>query len=262
MVPTRLAGRSLLEFLITLLIGLAPVACGLLVLALQVERKQEETAEVSMVEAIYAIDRVFDAMHGSSNAVLGLVGQPCEKILPTLRQEALRQPSVRSLVLTRENRAYCSTLLGSIDTAIDPGSYFNQRLRLDSRNEITPDTPVLHYRLQEFPMGVIAISDARSLQTELQGFKNAIVLALQFDSDFVWATGSGSVKQVPNHEENSQRMVSEKYGYTVHAGYPDGHTRKMLSQAMSSTAPSLLLVGIITCAVAYWGLFRQRRKTA
>ena len=260
MAPPRLAGRGLLEFLITLLIGLAPVACGLLVLALQVERKQEETAAVSAVEAIYAIDRVIDAMHASSKAVLGLAGQRCEKVLPALRQEALKQTSVRSLVLVRENRAYCSTLLGSFDMAIDPGSYFNQRLRLDFRNEITPDMPVLHYRLQEYPMGVLAFSDARTLQSELQGFKNGIVLALEFGTDFVWGTGSGSAAQVPNHEEDTQRMVSEKYGYTVHTGYPNGHTRKMLSQAMFATAPSLLLVGILTSAVAYWGLFRQRRK--
>lgn len=260
MAPPPIAGRSLLEFLITLLIGLAPVACGLLVLAVQVERKQEETAEVSAIEAIYAIDRVIDAMHSSSIAVLGLAGQRCEKVLPTLRQEALKQPSVRSLVLVKENRGYCSTLLGTFDTPIDPGSYFNQRLRLDMHNEITPNTPVLHYRLQDYPMGVVAISDARTLQSELQGFKNGIVLALQFGSEFVWASGSGAAAQVPNHEEDNQRMVSDKYGYTVHAGYPDGHTRKILIQAMSSTAPSLLLVGILTAAVAYWGLFRQRRK--
>nr|NLU60543.1 hypothetical protein [Pseudomonas sp. BIGb0427] len=124
-----------------------------------------------MVEAIYAIDRVFDAMHGSSNAVLGLVGQPCEKILPTLRQEALRQPSdalAGADPKTVPTAAPCSAASTRQSTR---AATFNQRLRLDSRNEITPDMPVLHYRLQEYPMGVIAISDARSLQTELQGFK-------------------------------------------------------------------------------------------
>ncbi|QBF26544.1 hypothetical protein EXN22_12865 [Pseudomonas tructae] len=260
MAPPRLAGRSLLELLITLLIGLAPVACGLLVLALQVERKQEDTAAVSAVEAIYAIDRVIDAMHSTSNAVLGLAGQRCERVLPALRQAALRQPSVRSLVLIRDNRAYCGTVLGNFDAAIDPGNYFNQRLRLDLQNQITPDMPVLHYRLLEHPVGVVAISDASTLQLELQGFKNGIVLALQFGSDFLWTNGSGSDSQVPNHEENKQRQVSDKHGYTVHAGYPAGHTRQMLRQALYSTVPSLLLVGILTSAVVYWGLFRQRRK--
>ncbi|CAI8715871.1 MULTISPECIES: CSS-motif domain-containing protein [Pseudomonas] len=260
MAPPSLAGRSLLEFLLTLLIGLAPVACGLLVLSLQVERKQEETSELSAVEAIYVIDRVIDTLHDAAGAVLSLAGQRCESALPTLRQQAFKQPNVRSLVLVRENRGYCSTLLGDFDAAVDPGTFFNQRLRLDLRNEITPDVPVLHYRIQEYPFGVIAISDARILQTELQGFKNAIVLVLQFGNDYIWATGNGSASQVPDHKENLQRTVSEKYGYTVHAGYPDGHTWQMITQAMASTAPSLLLVGIITSAVAYWGLFRQRRR--
>ncbi|MDD1015154.1 CSS-motif domain-containing protein [Pseudomonas rubra] len=262
MALSRLAGRSLLEFLITLLIGLAPVACGLLVLALQVERKQEETAAVSAAEAIYAIDLVIDTLHSTSNAVLGLAGQRCEQVLPALRQAALRQPSVRSLILIRDNRGYCGTVLGNFDAAFDPGSYFNQRLRLDLQNQITPDMPVLHYRLQEHPVGVIATSDARTLQLELQGFQNGIVLALQFGSDFLWANGSGSVAQVPNYEEDKQRQVSDKYGYVVHAGYPDGHTRQVLRQAIHSTAPLLLLVGILTSAVAYWSLFRQQRQPA
>ncbi|WP_460422806.1 CSS-motif domain-containing protein [Pseudomonas sp. ZL2] len=262
MAPSRLAGRSLLEFLITLLIGLAPVACGLLVLALQVERKQEETAKVSAAEAVYAIDRVIDTLHGASGSVLGLAGRTCEEVLPALRQEAFKQPNVRSLVLVRENRGYCSSLLGNVDRQIDPGEYLNQRLRLDLRNVVTPDVPVLHYRIQEYPFGVIALNDARSLQAELLGFKNSIVLALQFGSDYLWATGSGIESQIPNHAEDSQRLVSEKYGYTVHAGYPHGHTWRMIRQASASTAPSLLLVGIITAAVAYWGLFRRRRTPA
>ncbi len=45
-------GRSLIEFLVTLLIGLAPISCGLLVLVLHVDRKQKETIEVTAREAV------------------------------------------------------------------------------------------------------------------------------------------------------------------------------------------------------------------
>ncbi|MDD2058022.1 CSS-motif domain-containing protein [Pseudomonas sp. GD03860] len=260
MVPHSYAGRSLVEFLITLLIGLAPVACGLLVLSLQVERKQEETIEVTAREAIYTIDHVMSSLHTTSSQALVLAQKPCDAALPELRQIAIRQPNVRSLMLVKENLAYCSTLFGDFQRIIDPGSFLNMRLRVDPSSEATPHSGVLIYRLQEFPFGVLALANLQVLQRELLGFQNEVVLILQFGPQYVWATGNGAFEQTPDHEEDTLQVVSKQYGYTVHAGYPDSYTWGAIQQAITATLPSLLLVGILTSAVAYWAMFR--RKTA
>lgn len=260
MAPHNHAGRSLVEFLIALLIGLAPVACGLLVLSLQVERKQEETVEVTAREAIYATDLVIDSLHNTSSQVLNLAEQSCDTALPALRQYAVMQPNVRSLVLVRENRAFCSTLYGSFEALVDPGSFLNQRLRVDSGNETTPASGILTYRLQEYPYGVLALADIQVLQRELLGFQNSVVLSLQFGPQHVWATGKGEVTQTPNHEEDTFVLTSERYGYAVHAGYPEGHTWESIRKASIITLPSLLLVGILTSGFGYWALFRRTRS--
>ncbi|MFK0090368.1 CSS-motif domain-containing protein [Pseudomonas sp. NPDC090755] len=262
MAPSSHAGRSLVEFLVTLLIGLAPVACGLFVLSLQVERKQEETIAVTAREAIYAIDLVLDTLHQSSSTVLSLADQPCDEVLAQLRRQAIMQPNVRSLVLAKDNRAFCSTLYGAFDRFIDPGTFLNQRLRVDPGNDATPDAAVLIYRLQEFPYAVLALADINVLQTELLGFQNAVVLSLQFGQQYVWSTGSGESARVPNQDEDNMRLTSELFGYTVHAGYPDGHTWLMIRQASLAILPSLLLVGILTATVAYWGLYRRMRRSS
>lgn len=262
MAPHSLAGRSLIGFLVTLLIGLAPVACGLLVLALQAERKHKETIEVTAQEAIYAIDEVIESLHISSSQALGLAGLSCENALPELRHLAIKQPNVRSLALTKNDRAFCSTLYGKSDLAINPAGYLNQRLRLDPGNAATPDSAVLLYRLQTPPTGVIAVADIRTLQAQLLGFHNAVELILQFNTQRVWATGNGEHFPAPNPLENTLRLTSAQYGYIVHAGYPAGHFWEVIRQALFTTLPSLILVGIMTSAAGYWGLVRRPLKQA
>jgi len=262
MAPHSYAGRSLVEFLITLLIGLAPVACGLLVLSLQVDRKQDETIEVTAREAIYAIDHVMSTLHATTSQALVLAQQSCDAALPELRKTAIQQPNVRSLMLVKENRAFCSTLYGDYQWDIDPGTFLDRRLRVDLSREATPDTGVLIYRLQEYPYGVLALANLQVLQRELLGFQNGVVLILQFGPQYVWATGNGTLEQAPDHEEDTLQVVSRQYGYSVHAGYPDTHTRRAIQQAITATLPSLLLVGIMTSAAGYWAMFRRKRAPA
>ncbi|KJK08196.1 CSS motif domain associated with EAL [compost metagenome] len=259
MVPAPNAGRSVIEFLVTVLIGMAPIACGLLVLVWQVDRKQEETIEVTAREAVYAIDRVVESLHTTSRQAVELLGSPCEDVLSELRQTLVRQPNARSLSLEKQERIYCNTLYGSTDIAMAADSYINGRLRIHTSNRATPDTPILLYRLQANDHAVITAANLRALQVELLGFQNSVVLSLQFGQQFVWATANGESYQVPNHAENTTQLISERYGYTVHAGYPAGESWQVIRQAMQATLPSLLLVGIMTSAAASWGLFRRER---
>ncbi|TDF82427.1 CSS-motif domain-containing protein [Pseudomonas sp. H9] len=262
MVPHSHAGRSLIEFLVTLLIGLAPIACGMLVLTLQVDRKQEETIEVTAREAVYTIDRVIETLQTTGTQAMRLTGQSCDSILPQLREEAVRQPNVRSLALEKEGRIYCSTLYGATDISIDPGSYVNGRLRVYTSDRATPGSAILLYRMQANGYAAVTSANMRVLQAELLGFQNSVVLSLDFGGHHIWATGNGERYQIPNHAENTMQLNSQRYGYTVTAGYPDGESWQVIKQSMQAVLPSLLLVGIMTSAAAYWGLFRRSKPRA
>ncbi|MEG0860095.1 MAG: CSS-motif domain-containing protein [Pseudomonas sp.] len=243
----------------TLLIGLAPVACGLLVLTLQVDRKQEETIGVTAREAVYAVDRFIDSLHTTASRALSLTGKPCDAILPELRTEAAKQPNVRSLALKKRGTIYCSTLFGSTDIALLPGSYVSDRLRIYPSLRTIPGAHILMYRLRTDVYAALAVAHLQPLQAELLGFQSLVVLGLQFGEQYVWATGNGEYHQVPNHAENTLQLTSEKYGYVVHAGYSDGESWRVIRQAIQTALPSLLLVGIMTSAAGYWGLFRRAR---
>ncbi|MEG1041810.1 MAG: CSS-motif domain-containing protein [Pseudomonas sp.] len=259
MVPHSHAGRSLIEFLVTLLIGMAPIACGLFVLTLQVDRKQEETIDVTAREAVYIIDRVIETLQTTGTQAMRLTGQACDSILPHLREEAVRQPNVRSLALEKEGRIYCSTLYGSTDISIDPSSYVNGRLRIFTGDRATPGSAILLYRMQANGYATVTSANLRALQAELLGFQNAVVLSLDFGGHHVWATGNGERYQIPDHSENTTQLTSQRYGYTVTAGYAAGESWDVIKQSMQAVMPSLLLVGIMTSAAAYWGLFRRNK---
>lgn len=254
------AGRVLLELLVTLLIGLTPVGCGLLIVVWQVDKQLEEAAEVALRETLHNADGILDEMHAASTNVINLTDFPCEKALPRLRTEVVLHPDLRSLVLVRENRAYCSTLHGESQIIVDPGNYFNQRLRLEPGNSVTPDSAVLYYRLQEYPVGVLALSDGKHLQAILDGIMAKVTLVMQFGDAYLWRNGIVAEDNLPNHQEQHVLAVSSKYGYTLHAGYPDGHTVKETIANVNQVLPSVLLVGMMTSAAAYWAMFRKGRR--
>lgn len=255
---TVYSGRVFLELLTTLLVGLSPVACGLLVMAWQVDNKLDESAVVARREALNGVDQLIDSLHAASNKVLNLAEYPCDKALPTLHSEVVANPELRSLTLVRENRAYCSTLRGESGLLVDPGDYFNHRLRLEPGNDNTPDSAILFYRLQEYPYGVLAVADAQMLQRLLRGIREPASVILQFGPTQIGANGEVQENAEAPDLEQYTSMVSPLYGYTLHVGYPHGHTARELLDNSMTLAPSLLLVGVMTAIGSYWAMNRRR----
>ncbi|WP_110972400.1 CSS-motif domain-containing protein [Pseudomonas huaxiensis] len=256
------SGRALLELLTTLLIGLAPVACGLLVMAWQVDKKLDESVGFVQREALSRVDGLIESLHGASNKVLNLAELPCSKALPTLYSEVVANPELRSLTLVRENRAYCSTLRGESGLLVDPGDYFNHRLRLEPGNDNTPDSAILYYRLQEYPYGVLAVADGAILQRLLHGIREPVNVVLQFGPASIGP--SGEVQDIADIAEMEQyaSLVSPMYGYALHVGYQPGHTASQLMENSLAIAPSLLLVGLMTAIGSYWAMYRRRQPAA
>lgn len=256
---TSASGHALLTLLSLLLIGLAPVAFGLLVLTWQVNNQLDESARVTLRETRQGVDHLLDSLHGASNKVLNLAEYACDKALPALHSEVVANPELRSLTLVRENRAYCSTLRGESGLLVDPGDYFNHRLRLEPGNDNTPDSAILYYRLQEYPYGVLAVADARVVQRVLQHMPEPDSVKLQFGPTLIGASGEVQDSVTTLGADSYMSQVSPMYGYTIHITYPPGHVASQLLDSSRGIAPSLLLVGIMTAAGSYWAMYRRRR---
>jgi len=253
------AGRSLLELLLILTIGLVPMVSGLLVMMYQLERKLEENAQVSVQEAIFAIDRVLDHLQMAASSALPLAGQPCAQALGPLERLAAGDPRIRSLVLTRDGQAYCSTI--ETTSSYSPSFYSpNAHIQLNFNSPVTPNGVVVELRLTYANPGVIATAYGLELRNELRGFQDGLVLLVEFGNKYLWSSGDSRDAQRPSQSEFFRSAMSSKHGYMVKGGYPEGYTTQEFRQSMLQILPSLALVGLLTGAITYWGIFRSRNK--
>ncbi|MBO9552582.1 CSS-motif domain-containing protein [Pseudomonas sp.] len=255
----KTAGRSLVELLLTLAISLLPVGTGLMILSYQQDKKLDETARISINEAIYSVDLALDRIHASASTAMMLAGTACERAQTQLLDQVAKAPHLRSLALTVDRRTDCSTLNMPFPVQqVFPDARSQFRLVLDPA--ATLDAMLLAYQLSEKNLGVITTSYGVLLRNELRAFQTGLTLLLEFEDSYIWADGDSRDPTRPSQVEFFKTGVSDKYGYTVKAGYEQGYSARETRQTMKQLFPSLALVGIITGSITYWGLFRQRNQ--
>lgn len=252
------AGRSLLEVLITVAVGLVPITSGLAVTGYQLDKKLEQVSSTSVQEALFVIDRALDQVHQAALEALPLSGKPCRSVQDELKGLVLRNAQLHSLSLTQDDQVYCSSL--STFTLHTPEFKAGQNLMLTFGMPSVPNEAILQYRLAGQHPGVIASAYGLTLRSELNGFQSGLVLLLEFGDRYIWSAGDSRDAERPSQTEYFQSQTSTKYDYTVEVGFPEGYRKHELLQATLQTLPSLALVGLLTSAFTYWGLFRSRNK--
>lgn len=251
--------HKLLDTLLTLVVGLVPVVSGLLVMVYQLDRKLEENARVSLQEAIFAIDRSLDSLQVIASRALPLTELTCSQAQDALQSLVASEPQVHSLVLVKKQQGYCGTLSNAeLSTSRFAEQGPNVQLNLDSplfRNGVA-----VEYRVDGNKADVVAITDDQMLRSELRGFQDGLVLVLQFGGNALWSDGDSYDTALPSQAELFSRAKSSKHGYEIKVGYPEGYRALEARASALQIIPSLVLVGVLTSAIAYWGVFRRRKQ--
>ncbi|QKZ05201.1 MULTISPECIES: CSS-motif domain-containing protein [Pseudomonas] len=240
------------------LIGLLPVASGLLVLHWQVERNLRDEVRHTTAEAIRQLDVIIAQAAQSAERLLPLAGEPCESVLHQVRQEVTIEPFVRSANLVRDHQGYCSSFYGAYQRPVSQQEYFNGRLLLRASNPVTPDEASLVYRLYNHPHGVRTVIDGRTLASALRMIEGHAVLVLQVGEAFLWSDSSVRGGDIPDHPEHHTLLTSKEFGYQVHGGFAPGYGWGYLKRQAFATLGGLLLLGIATGGVCHW-LYRRRQ---
>ncbi|HGM5582459.1 TPA: CSS-motif domain-containing protein [Pseudomonas putida] len=248
--------QRMTNLMVSMLIGTAPVISGLVVMDYQLHKQLEENAKVSIEEAVFAVDRVFDSLHRAALHAQPLGTQPCRVVQQELESQARRNPRIHSLVLTRNDAEFCSSLgTKSLHT---PRFAAGEYLRLNMSSPTTPNGVLVEYRLAADSHAVIASTYALELRNELRGFKDGLVLLLEFGDLYLWAEGDSRDAGRPSLSEFPQSGISEKYGYIIRAGYPSDFTAREARQIKTNIMPSLVLIGLLTSVLVLWGVLRNR----
>ncbi|CAH0646423.1 MULTISPECIES: CSS-motif domain-containing protein [Pseudomonas] len=251
------AGRSMLELLLLIVVGLVPVVSGLLVMILQLQTKLAENAAVSVKEAVYSVDQAFNRMQETALRSLPLAGQPCASALNTLQDHVTSLSMLRSLTLVEGEQAYCSTTpdpLEDLTAFATSGRQVEISYGLaDTRRKL-----LVNLYTADNNQGVIVTAYASQLRSELDAFQDGLTLLLEFDDRYLWSGGDSRAGARPSQDEFSTSMLSQKYGYRVVGGYAEGFTAREIRQSMRQTLPSLLLVGVLTASVVFLALMKGR----
>ena len=252
---TTMIGRSLLEVLLVLSISLIPVASGLAVMVYQQDRKLAENARISLQEAIYTVDLSLDRLHALVSSALALSGKPCAEVKPTLIKQVTETQYLRSLTLNQNREAYCSSMAGIPDSAVNFAD-MQTPLQLIVDPASAPNGALLFYQIRRDDFSATATTYAEQLRDELRGFQDGLTLLLEFGDAYIW-DGDTRGQSRPSQSEYFQTAVSEKYGYTVKVGYAQGYSAQEARQSMILVLPSLVLIGIVTGSIVYWAMFRR-----
>ncbi len=251
------AGRSMLDMLLLIAVGLVPVISGLLVMVYQLEAKLEENANVSVQEAVFSVDQALDRMLESALRAMPYAGKPCATAQKDLLDQAASRSMIRSLTLVKNNKSYCSTTSEPLDHL----SSFAQTGRQVEISYGPPDKRqnlLINFHLSERNKGVIVTAYAMQIRDELAGFQDGLALLLEVGDRYISNKGDSRDRQRPSKTEFPAIAQSDKYGYRIKGGYPDGFTAQEIHQSMLKILPSLILVGMVTVAMVYMGLLRQR----
>ncbi|RCL26951.1 hypothetical protein C6A77_10490 [Pseudomonas sp. AFG_SD02_1510_Pfu_092] len=256
-VPTL--GTNWRNLLLTLAIGLTPVLSGLMMMDYQLGRKLEENAKVSVQEAVFSIDQAIGRMEADLEMIQPLAGQPCVEVFDALEQRVANSPHLRSLVLTRDRQAYCTT-------DMDPLAYnsaFSQSARQTELAFDAPSSPnaaIIKIQRPQNDPGVIATAYGRPLRDELRAFQDGLTLLLEFNDLYIWSEGDSRDAQRPSQVEFTERAASGKYGYVVIGGYAKGYTAKEFRLSLHQVLPSLVLVAVVSMVIMFLGLTVSGRR--
>lgn len=250
---TKGAPKRSTRLLWALLMGLLSVALGTVILYLQAERALIRSSQQTAEESIRQFDLMLENTDIAARALLPQVGQTCDEIRQlALREQVTRRPFVRSTNLVWRNDNYCSSLLGTSSATLNPDDYVDGKLWLMNGNPVTPDTALLVYRLSEGERAALATIDGYHLSNALRLISRYADLQLQVGKHWLSSDGKVHDTALPMAPVAPIHLASERFPYSVNAGFPEGDTWLYMKAQYPALFSLLVFFGLLSGMAGYW----------
>ncbi len=206
------------------------LGCALLVLALPLvvggwmvhdsyEQELKNDASASASKARTLLERMLDQAERANLEVLPLAGRPCSDNLLLLRKRVALEPFLRSINLVRQGIINCTSLFGPAREVDDGSRYTDRKLLLMSGNLVRKNHPLLVVRQERGRDAALSAIDSSQLSFMLTLSSDPSELFLQVGS--AWLDESGHFQSDPPklHSKFALILASQRYPFTIHAGY-------------------------------------------
>lgn len=252
------APRCLLRLGSSLLVFLMPILVGLWAMQHTYLGEYRRHAESSTRQAALLMEDILDHAEQASQAVVPLIGKPCEQALFSLREQVALVAFVRTVSLASEGRIYCSSLFGAVDALDDPGIYTGRRLLLMAGNRVRPNHPLLVVRTERAEGVVLSGIDGDYLRLMQTLNDHDGHLLLHIGSGWLDEQGHFSSHPPALPPLASAVANSSRYPFSIHGGM-DAHSIWHVIWVEQRPALGMLLLGsLFLAALAWWLLGRPR----
>lgn len=239
------------RYALIILSGLMPVVLGIVIIFWQANRSLELASTQAAEEAVRQFDAILDTAARAAQVVLPLTGQECAQVELALRDQVTRRPFVRSVNLTRDNQIYCTSLFGSFNEPVYPRDYTGGELWLMAGNSVTPDDPLLIYRLQSDNRGALVSIYGFHLIHALGQANQRVQLLFQVGEHWIDRHGNVHDTAPPLYPVANNSVVSTHYPYRVVAGFRAGEGWHHVTAEYLWVLGLLVFLGAISAAVVY-----------
>lgn len=215
--------------------------------------------------AVTSIDRLLDEVTGTSEALVPLLGQRCETVLPTLRAVVSENPWVRSASLLYKSKAYCHSVNGTTGAPAGPnrsvpGDLRASTLTLQHPGSSVQDHGTLRSLHDDGAHGVEVLIDNRVLVDRLDLISGSTDVAMNVNGMYLWDDGSllrGELRQNPRYRAQT---LSARYDYAMHSSVSAEDLVNLLTGKLTTLLGTLMMGSILSGGLCHWLLTRPRRE--
>lgn len=236
---------------VALVSGLLPVLLGSVILYMQAQRTLQQHSEQTASEAVRQFELMLDNTAQAARELLPLAGKNCHDVTLALREQVTRRPFVRSTNLVLDDNLYCSSLFGEFREKVNPGDYTQGALWLMNGNPVTPNTALLVYRVSEGNRGAMATLDGYHLVNVLRLIGRNTLMLLQVGPNWLSADGVFHEGTPPSFPVAPSDLTSERFPFSVAAGFPAGETWRYMSSEYPPLFSLLIFFGAIAGFIGY-----------
>ncbi|AXE29932.1 cyclic diguanylate phosphodiesterase [Chromobacterium phragmitis] len=252
--------HRLSHVLFALLVAALPLAATVPTLLWQERQDLQANARQQVSQAMELVEGILDQADHAARVLLPLAGGPCEQAVYPLRRQVAVAPFVRSAALLIKDRVYCSALSGSTDWALPRRDFVDGRIQLLAGNSVTPDVPLLYYRVNGKRGDAVAAVDGRYLQLALQDASDNDPVLLQVGGLWLGPHQVGTGQPPANWQQQVVRR-SGRYPFLIRSGYDIPPWHRLLWARHALLAAVLFLLGLLAGGTLYWLLSRPASFT-
>ena len=248
--------RTRLRFGSTLLAFSFPLLVGSWIIHSSYLHDLKAGSRASAHKAIALLEEVLDRAEQANREVLPFVAAPCERNLLILRKKVAVEPFLRSVNLVNDGVISCTSLFGPVSEADDASLYLDRKLLLMRGNRVRQNHPLLLVRTEQGRDAALSAVDSSLLSFMLSLGDKPDTLFLQVGSARIDEAGR-YLDHVPRLDHGtSLRLSSDRYPFTIYAGYSIPHYWQSLWEARQLALLSLAASALLLAWLVWWVLGR------